>query len=101
MDVDLFIGDDEERRSAKRTARERQAKEVCRKCPVSAKCLDEALDMEEVGIWGGTNTQERKRILRVLVRDVCVRCRSRLIDTTPDGKGQVCLSCAVTWRIVS
>lgn len=44
---------------------ERQAKEVCSKCPYKLQCLSFALDRSDVqGIWGGTTTRERAAIRR-------------------------------------
>lgn len=38
-----------------------QAKAVCRRCPVTAACLDWALRHGELGVWGGTTDGERRR----------------------------------------
>ena len=48
------------------------AKAVCDRCPVRQQCLDYALGHDEVGVWGGTITSERKAMLRR---------RARLADT--------------------
>jgi len=38
---------------------------VCRGCPVSAECLDWALETRvRYGIWGGRTAQERRRMMR-------------------------------------
>lgn len=43
----------------------REAKQVCSRCPVSAECLDAALEREErFGIWGGMSERERRRLLK-------------------------------------
>jgi WhiB family redox-sensing transcriptional regulator len=43
----------------------REAKQVCTACPVSAECLQYALDHEErFGIWGGLSERERRRLKR-------------------------------------
>lgn len=41
-------------------------REVCTLCPVRVHCLDEALagGHDYVGIWGGTDERERRRLLR-------------------------------------
>jgi WhiB family redox-sensing transcriptional regulator len=39
---------------------------LCNGCPVRADCLDHALVAEEVGWWGGTDDNDRKRLLRQL-----------------------------------
>jgi WhiB family redox-sensing transcriptional regulator len=36
-----------------------EAKAVCMRCDVQARCLAYALEVGEVGIWGGTTTEER------------------------------------------
>lgn len=42
-----------------------QAKQVCRRCPVSPECLAEALSRDEpFGVWGGTSAGERRAIKR-------------------------------------
>ncbi|MEU4211761.1 WhiB family transcriptional regulator [Streptomyces sp. NPDC026206] len=41
------------------------AKQVCRRCPVRAQCLDWALRTgENCGVWGGTCEDERRRMRR-------------------------------------
>ena len=42
-----------------------EAKQVCRACPVSDFCLEDALIVnprDDHGVWGGTSTEERKRL---------------------------------------
>jgi WhiB family redox-sensing transcriptional regulator len=46
-----------------RIERELEAKSICATCVVRIPCLDYALAIEEpIGIWGGLNELERKRI---------------------------------------
>ena len=46
-----------------RIERELEAKAICAACVVRIPCLDYALAIEEpIGIWGGLNELERKRI---------------------------------------
>ena len=40
----------------------REAKAICRRCPVRAQCLALALEQGETGIWGGTSENERRRM---------------------------------------
>ena len=41
----------------------KQAKAICKTCPVSLECLEYALKRTEVyGIWGGTTATERQRM---------------------------------------
>jgi WhiB family redox-sensing transcriptional regulator len=43
----------------------RDAKRVCRRCPVRAECLEYALETDQrFGIWGGMSERERRRIKR-------------------------------------
>ena len=56
-DPDLFFSTAD----ADRTA----ALQLCQACPVRMECLEHALATREAyGIWGGTDEQERKRLLR-------------------------------------
>lgn len=50
--------------SAERIRREGPAKAICSRCPVSAQCLAFAIRTGSVGIWGGTNETERRRLRR-------------------------------------
>ncbi|MFI8200461.1 WhiB family transcriptional regulator [Streptomyces sp. NPDC085942] len=46
-----------------------EAKATCRRCPVMDACLDWALDNgEQVGVWGGTDEEDRRRIQRRTAR---------------------------------
>lgn len=59
---DLFFGD-----SAPGFAHTdiRQAKALCKVCPITNECLTYAIEAkEEWGVWGGLSTQERKKIRR-------------------------------------
>lgn len=41
----------------------REARQVCRACPVRAECLEYALDHHErFGIWGGLSERERRKL---------------------------------------
>lgn len=42
----------------------RQARDVCRRCPVTAPCLDYAIANHELGVWAGTTERERRRLRR-------------------------------------
>jgi WhiB family redox-sensing transcriptional regulator len=51
-------------RKDEKLERERRAKAICATCAVKKSCLDYALRIREShGIWGGTNENERKRLL--------------------------------------
>jgi len=46
-------------------ARQREARQLCRPCPVRAECLAHALDQRiEFGVWGGMTERERRALLR-------------------------------------
>lgn len=42
------------------------AKAVCADCSVRAACLTEALHRGELGIWGGTDELERRKLAQAL-----------------------------------
>lgn len=43
----------------------REARAICRTCPVQVACLEYALDNHIVhGMWGGQSVRERERIVR-------------------------------------
>lgn len=63
MDSVTFYAKDGQRASSLRR-QERDAKTVCRPCPVIQHCLKYALDTREAwGVWGGTTARERQHIL--------------------------------------
>lgn len=47
----------------------RAARKICDLCAVKDKCLSHALENQEVGIWAGTTTNQRARILRKRRKD--------------------------------
>src|SRR6476661_6421447 len=58
--TDVFFGPDSENR-AMRSRREKQAKDLCRSCPVRHECLRHALDVgEPYGVWGGLTESDRR-----------------------------------------
>lgn len=45
----------------------KEAKRICRACPVRAECLDYALTWEQrFGVWGAASERDRRRLLRAL-----------------------------------
>nr|WP_076482142.1 WhiB family transcriptional regulator [Williamsia sterculiae] len=56
--VDFFP--DHHGRRRDRDAQERDAKQICRECPVMRECLSYAIQAGEPhGVWGGTTPRER------------------------------------------
>jgi len=48
-----------------RGARQREARDFCRTCPVRTECLAHALDHQvEFGVWGGMTERQRRALLR-------------------------------------
>lgn len=48
-----------------RGAAQREAKVICRHCPVQVECLADALDNKvPFGVWGGLTERERRALLR-------------------------------------
>ena len=41
-----------------------EAKQICRDCPVILACLDEAVEMGERGVWGGTSEETREELAK-------------------------------------
>lgn len=42
----------------------REAKAICKECPIKQPCLEYALAHGEDGVWGGTTEKERRRLRR-------------------------------------
>lgn len=53
-----------------------EAKSYCYKCPVRINCLEYAIKAEEIGIWGGMTTTERRKEAR-LRRRIQIRGSSK------------------------
>lgn len=51
-------------RGAEARAAEQEAKAMCGKCPVKARCLEFAIEGDMRGIWGGLNERERNRLVK-------------------------------------
>ena len=46
-----------------------QAKSICRKCDVSAQCLEYAIkENQDTGVWGGLSEDERRSLKRRYAR---------------------------------
>ena len=82
MDPDLFFP---ERGDVIGVAR---AKAVCASCPVTAECLQYALEAKEKqGVWGGLSGQERRAIRSEQRRDTRGTLPSRVGPTQRLGRG--------------
>jgi len=68
---------------SKQTAKE--ARRICRDCPVRYRCLEENLD-EQFGVWGGHSRDERFRILSAMDRGATLRSASKIIETKRTGR---------------
>jgi WhiB family transcriptional regulator, redox-sensing transcriptional regulator len=67
----------------------RRAVDVCNTCPVKRPCLDAALEIEvsaDLGIWGGTTPNTRRRLRRERAGVDSPRDRAKHV---PDRMGQV------------
>lgn len=42
----------------------KEAKQLCKGCPVASECFQYAVVYNERGVWGGTSYQERKNIIK-------------------------------------
>ncbi|MFE7420349.1 WhiB family transcriptional regulator [Rhodococcus sp. NPDC057529] len=63
-DPTVFFHPDNER-GEPRKSRIREAKRICRRCPVRARCLKYALEARERhGTWGGYTEDERRTLQR-------------------------------------
>lgn len=66
----LFFGPDEGKQEAGRYERIRQAKEICRTCPVKQECGDHAIRTnEQFGIWGEMTERVRRRKRKEALRE--------------------------------
>jgi len=74
---------------------------ICALCPVAVQCLAYALTEEandgELGIWGGTTPYQRRQLKADRARKSCPRCEASAIVMA--GRGEICLSCGVSWII--
>lgn len=67
----------------------------CRPCPVRQDCLMWAMLHRAEGYWGGTNTYQRKQLLRVRTRAKCPLClATQLAYADPH---EMCLACGASW----
>lgn len=73
-------------------ARQREARQFCRTCPVRTECLAHALDQRiEFGVWGGMTERERRALLRARSD---VRSWGELLSDARDAHYATEYSCA-------
>lgn len=71
------------------------ARLYCDGCPVRQDCLIWAMLYRCEGYWGGTNTDQRRQLLRVRTRAKCPLClATQLVYADPH---EMCLACGVSW----
>lgn len=63
----------------------REAKGICRRCPVVDACLSEALKFDSEGVWGGKTREERRRMGQGRQRGQDGRYETRL------NRARICL----------
>jgi WhiB family redox-sensing transcriptional regulator len=100
-EIDFFPNMDDRRDV--REAMEKEAKTICRLCPVKDECLAYALKYSSLqGIWGGTNDAERRTMRRrsgTARRSMgdCPECKGPT-PTVHVTRGQLeCLDCGTRW----
>lgn len=65
QDAAICSGTDPEAFFPEKGGSVREAKQICRLCPVQLDCLDHALvNDERFGVWGGFSERERRRMKR-------------------------------------
>jgi hypothetical protein len=69
----------------------------CNACPVYVQCLDSAMTNKDVGVWAGTSTDLRKKLLRKRNRKKCPGCENDRISFQENNA--VCLSCGLSWTL--
>jgi WhiB family redox-sensing transcriptional regulator len=75
-DPNLFFTPEFDRGEA-RHQREKQARQICKHCPVITPCAGFALRTGELyGVWGGLSEDERRAALGVLERRTATRLRT-------------------------
>ena len=62
--AEIFFPPARPERKDERSAREQEAKAICRTCRVQPACLEYALRIREPhGVWGGLSELERKQLI--------------------------------------
>ncbi len=83
----------------------REAKGVCRRCPVRDVCLASAIERRErYGVWGGKTERERRRLIAQDLRRPrpCERCGTSFVPRQGGLRAQVvCLECSTGRKVVA
>lgn len=80
------------------------ARLLCGECPVRRECLSWALNHAEVGVWGGTDDNERKRLrrrlgIKVVRHELPIACGTPGGARTHQRRGeQPCRACRDAYR---
>ncbi len=69
--------------------------DMCRDCPVRAKCLQHAVDIDAQGYWGGTTRRQRTNLFSGRPRTKCPACGNR--KTVELAKLIFCNLCGTSW----
>lgn len=65
----------------------RAIKSYCAQCPVTTECLDAGISNNEIGVWGGLSTRERRRI-----KSLSQRVRRKFVNADTEGRERVVAS---------
>jgi WhiB family redox-sensing transcriptional regulator len=95
LDLDRFVPDKEDPEGLA------AAREICGPCPVRVTCLQYAMVYGQRGYWGGTDTEERKRLKAKKDRAKCPSCASRRVVGPVTGRAgepvDLCIGCGLSW----
>lgn len=65
-----------------------QAQAICHTCPVLQQCARWALENREAwGVWGGVTERERRKLLKIRIKNTAPETKAPAKDTTPRNKG--------------
>ena len=77
---------------------------ACNLCPVAADCLRYALVHRTTGVWAGTTTDARTRMLKTRTRVKCPVCHALEPVVRIENRSgrqvawQICLHCGASWQ---
>lgn len=74
-------------------------KEICARCPVMGRCLDQHME-DEFGIFGGTTGYQRQLLTKKIVRRRCPGCGSEDLVLNSTQKKEICLACSISWDVL-